>query len=119
MCDLLAAADAAGQAATSHRRAGRGAHAMAAAARAQGLAARCGGATSPAIAAAHFAPPFSTREREIAVLVARGLSNREIAQAVSLSVRTVESHIYRASTKAGVSGRAALAQMMRSAEELG
>lgn len=119
MCDLLAAADAAGQAATSHRRAGRGANAMAAAARAQGLAARCGGATSPAIAAAHFAPPFSTREREIAVLVARGLSNREIAQAVSLSVRTVESHIYRASTKAGVSGRAALAQMMRSAEELG
>jgi len=30
-------------------------------------------------------------------------------------VRTVESHIYRASSKAGVSGRSALAEMMRSA----
>ncbi|WP_367593448.1 response regulator transcription factor [Mycobacterium asiaticum] len=46
--------------------------------------------------------------------MAQGLSNREIAEAVSLSVRTVESHVYRASTKAGVSGRAALAEMMRS-----
>ena len=44
-----------------------------------------------------------------------GLSNREIAEAVSLSVRTVESHIYRASSKAGVSGRSALAEIMRSA----
>lgn len=115
MGDLLAAADAAGQAATSHRRAGRAGSALTAAARAQRLASVCGGAASPAIRAASFAPPFSNREREIAVLVAQGLSNREIADAVSLSVRTVESHVYRASSKAGVSGRAALAEMMRSA----
>jgi ATP/maltotriose-dependent transcriptional regulator MalT len=115
MGDMLAAADAAGQAATSHRRAGRAGSAMSAAARAHRLASACGGATSPAIRAASFAPPFSNREREIAVLVAQGLSNREIADAVSLSVRTVESHIYRASTKAGVSGRSGLAEMMRSA----
>jgi DNA-binding NarL/FixJ family response regulator len=113
MGDLLAAADVAGQAATSHRRAGRAGSALTAAARAHRLAAVCGGATGPAIAAASFAPPFSNREREIAVLVAQGLSNREIAEAVSLSVRTVESHIYRASSKAGVSGRSALAEMMR------
>ncbi len=115
MGDLLAAADAAGQAATSHRRAGRAGSAMTAAARAHRLATVCGSATSPAIRAASFVPPFSNREREIAVLVAQGLSNREIAEAVSLSVRTVESHIYRASTKAGVSGRSALAEMMRGA----
>ena len=115
MGDVLAAADAAGQAATSHRRAGLAGSAMSAAARVHRLAAACGGATSPAIAAAAFAPSFSNREREIAVLVAQGLSNREIAEAVSLSVRTVESHIYRASSKAGVSGRSALAEMMRSA----
>ena len=115
MGDLLAAADAAGQAATAHRRAGRAGSALTAAARAQRLATDCGGAVSPAIQAASFAPPFSNREREIAVLVAQGLSNREIAEAVSLSVRTVESHIYRASSKAGVSGRSALAEMMRSA----
>lgn len=111
--DILAAADAAGQAATSHRRGGRAGSAMTAATRAQRLATAGGGATSPAIEAAFYAPPFSNREREIAVLVAQGLSNREIADAVSLSVRTVESHIYRASTKAGVSGRAGLAEMMR------
>lgn len=113
MGDVLAAADAAGQAATSHRRAGRAGSAMTAASRAYRLATSCGGATSPAIEAAPLAPPFSNREREIAVLVAQGLSNRKIAQAVSLSVRTVESHIYNASCKAGVSGRAALGEVMR------
>ncbi|WP_156690444.1 helix-turn-helix transcriptional regulator [Mycobacterium sp. Marseille-P9652] len=116
MGDLLAAADAAGQAATSHRRAGRPGSAMTAATRAHRLADQCGGATSPAIEAASLTPAFSNREREIAVLVAQGLSNREIAEAVSLSVRTVESHIYRASAKAGVSGRSALAAMMRDAD---
>ncbi|OBI81444.1 hypothetical protein A9X00_09120 [Mycobacterium sp. 1245805.9] len=113
MGDMLAAADAAGQAAAAYRRAGRAGSAMTAAARAQRLATVCGGATSPAIEAASFAPPFSNRELEIAVLVAQGLTNREIADAVSLSVRTVESHIYRASSKAGVSGRSALGEMMR------
>lgn len=113
MGDLLTAADAAGQSATSHRRAGRVGSAMTAAACAHRLATRCGGATSPAIAAASFAPPFTNRQREIAVLVAQGLSNRQIAEAVSLSVRTVESHIYRASSKAGVTGRSGLAATMR------
>lgn len=68
MGDMLAAADASGQAATSHRRAGRAGSAMTAASRAQRLAAACGGATSPAIEASRFPPPFSNREREIAVL---------------------------------------------------
>ncbi|MCK0174495.1 LuxR family transcriptional regulator [Mycolicibacterium sp. F2034L] len=113
MGDLLAAADAAGQAATSHRCAGRVGSAMTAASRMRRLAAACDGATSPAITAAAFAPPFTRREREIAVLVAQGLSNREIAQAVSLSVRTVESHIYNASARAGVTGRGALAEVIR------
>ena len=113
MGDRLAAADAAGQAAAAHRRAGRADSALTAAARARGLATACGGATSPAIVAAAFAPPFSNREREIAMLVAQGLSNRQIAEAVSRSVRTVESHVYRASIKAGVDGRSGLAAMMR------
>ncbi|BBY47276.1 transcriptional regulator [Mycolicibacterium arabiense] len=108
MGDRLAAADAAAQAATSHRRARRVHAATSAAARARQLAALCGGATSPAIASAELAAPFTNREREIVVLVARGLSNRQIADIESLSVRTVESHIYRASIKAGVTGRAGL-----------
>ncbi len=108
MGDRLTAADAAAQAATSHRRAGRRGSAATAAARARQLAAACGGATSPAIATTEFAAPLSNREREIVVLVARGLTNRQIAEIESLSVRTVESHIYRASIKAGVTGRAGL-----------
>ncbi|GAB7071401.1 LuxR family transcriptional regulator [Mycobacterium hodleri] len=116
MGDLLTAADAAGQAATSHRRSGRVGSAMTAAASSRRLAAACGGATSPAMVAASFTPPFSSREREIAVLVAQGLTNRQIAESVSLSVRTVESHVYRASNKAGVNGRAGLAAMMRGTE---
>ncbi|OFJ55006.1 helix-turn-helix transcriptional regulator [Mycolicibacterium grossiae] len=108
MGDRLAAADAAAQSATSHRRAGRAGSAITAAARARRLASDCGGATSPALVSADFAAPFTNREREIVVLVARGMSNREIADTMCLSVRTVESHVYRASAKAGVAGRAGL-----------
>jgi DNA-binding NarL/FixJ family response regulator len=114
MGDVLAAADAAGQAATAHRRAGRTGSSITSAARARRLAADCGGATSPAIAAASSALPFTHREHEIAMLVARGLSNRDIAAAVSLSIRTVEGYIYRASNKVGVKGRADLAEVIRS-----
>lgn len=113
MGDRLTAADAAGQAATSHRPADRAGSAMNAATRAHRLALGCGGATSPAIAAARIASPFTKQERDIAVLVAQGLSNRQIAEAVSLSVRTVESHVYRTCNKAGVAGRAGLVATMR------
>jgi DNA-binding CsgD family transcriptional regulator len=114
MGDRLAAADAAGQAATTHRRAGRAGSAITSAARAGRLAAESGGATTPAIAAASFPLPFSHREHEVAMLVAQGLSNRDIAAAVSLSIRTVEGYIYSACNKVGVKGRADLAELMHS-----
>jgi hypothetical protein len=100
MGDLLAAADAAGQAATSHRRKGRTGSAMTAGARSAQLARACGGATSPAVAAAGLTIPLTQREREI-------------AEAVSLSARTVEGHIYRASCKVGATRRSELADVMR------
>ncbi|RDH78087.1 LuxR family transcriptional regulator [Mycolicibacterium moriokaense] len=112
MGDVLAAADAAAQAATAHRRAGRRGSALTASARARALARRCGGAVSPALAAAEVPLPFTRREHEIAQLLGRGLSNKEIAQAMSLSVRTVEGHIYQASSKAGVSSRSDLAALI-------
>lgn len=111
--DLLTAADAAGQAATAHRQAERNGSAMTASARAKQLASACGGATSPAIAAAGLTIPFTQREREIAALVAQGFSNRQIAETVSLSSRTVEGHVYRASCKVGVTRRSELADVMR------
>jgi DNA-binding NarL/FixJ family response regulator len=43
---------------------------------------------------------------------ARALSNGQIAERLSLSVRTVESHIYRATTKLGLHDRAALATFL-------
>lgn len=114
MGDRLAAADAAAQAAASHRRARRTGSAITSAARAGRLVADTGGATTPAIAAASFPLPFSQREHEIALLVAQGLSNRDIAVAVSLSVRTVEGHIYSACNKVGAKGRADLAELVHS-----
>lgn len=55
---------------------------------------------------------LTKREREIAVLAAQGLSNAAIAERLVLSVRTVESHVYRACTKLGVRTRADLKDVL-------
>ncbi len=54
-------------------------------------------------------PRLMTREEEIVRLVVLGRSNREIAQELSRSVRTVERHLENVYGKTGVTGRAALA----------
>jgi DNA-binding CsgD family transcriptional regulator len=48
---------------------------------------------------------LSAREREIADLIVAGNTNREIAQALFLSVRTVESHVYRLLRKLNLTSR--------------
>jgi DNA-binding NarL/FixJ family response regulator len=55
--------------------------------------------------------PAGLSEREVEVLraVARGLSNRDIAQAFTISPRTAEHHVQHIYTKIGVSSRAAAA----------
>jgi DNA-binding CsgD family transcriptional regulator len=117
MGDVLAAADAAGQAASSHRLAGRRGSALTAGARAQLLATNCGGAVSPSLIAARVPLPFTRREHEIVTLVSDGRSNKQIAEATSLSIRTVEGHIYQASAKAGVSSRSELSTLVRQYNE--
>ncbi|MBF6170988.1 helix-turn-helix transcriptional regulator [Nocardia blacklockiae] len=109
---LLSAADAAAQAVPIHDRAGRRRLSAESATRALGLAARCDGATSPALTAAARPLPVTAREREITALVARGLSNREIAERLGVSIRTVEGHIYRACTKLDVADREQLAKLI-------
>ncbi len=55
---------------------------------------------------------LSRREREIAELVARGLTNRDIAAELHISAKTVETHLSRILAKLGVPGRAAVARAM-------
>jgi DNA-binding CsgD family transcriptional regulator/tetratricopeptide (TPR) repeat protein len=52
---------------------------------------------------------LSRREREVAVLVARGLTNREIARALVVSERTAQNHVQHILTKLGFGTRAQIA----------
>ncbi len=52
---------------------------------------------------------LSDREVEVLGLVARGLSNREIAGQLGISSRTAEHHVQHVYSKIGVSSRAAAA----------
>jgi DNA-binding NarL/FixJ family response regulator len=88
----------------------------AAASRASTLAARCSdrcpGVRVPALAARPDAPDLTAREREIAGLAARGLSNPDIADALVLSLRSVETYVLRVYRKLGVHNRAELARAL-------
>ncbi|MEV5486617.1 LuxR C-terminal-related transcriptional regulator [Streptomyces bobili] len=101
---LLFAAEAHARAAQLHRdpRAARTART-----RAVALAGRCQGARTPALAGLVLGE-LTTRQRQIVTLAAAGLSNRQIAERLTLSVRTVGNHLYGAYTRLGASDRAAL-----------
>ena len=78
----------------SARRAAARAHEL----HAEGAFPRIDGLDSVAIA-------LTRRESQMAELAATGLTNAEIAERLVLSVRTVETHIYRAMQKLGVNDR--------------
>lgn len=59
--------------------------------------------------AASKSKPLSQREREVAVLIGRGLSNREIADTLSISIATVERHADNIFNKLGVCSRSSVA----------
>ena len=111
--DLVAATDAAAQAALAFRTAGQNGSGLAAAQRAQQLAqGPCEGLTTPAVRAGARPLPLTDREREIVTLAASGLTNRQIAERLTVSVRTVEGHLYRAGAKLGVHDRSELASVL-------
>jgi DNA-binding CsgD family transcriptional regulator len=110
---LLSAADAAAQAAVLFEDADDRRRCVEAAAAANRLAAECGGIRTPALDLAVHPLPLTVREREIANLVAAGLSNRDIADRLTVSVRTVEGHLYRACIKLDISDREELAALIR------
>jgi DNA-binding CsgD family transcriptional regulator len=101
----LVAAEAFAQAASIHRRAGRQGRSSDAAGRSRELIERCEGVTTPALGGAEPLLALTRREREIVLLAADGLSNRDIADRLVLSVRTVHTHLYRAYGKLGVERR--------------
>jgi DNA-binding NarL/FixJ family response regulator len=110
---LLSAADAATQAAVLFESANQRRRHLDSAAVADRVATACGDIQTLALSLAANPLPLSTREREIANLAARGLSDRDIAERLTVSLRTVEGHIYRACVKLDVTDREALAVLIR------
>jgi DNA-binding CsgD family transcriptional regulator len=110
--DLVAAVDAAAHAAAAYRRQDKRGSALGCSTRADGLAEKCGGVSTPALRQAVEPLPLTDRERETVMLIGEGLSSREIADRLTLSVRTVESHVYRAMLKTGTTSRDELAALL-------
>jgi DNA-binding NarL/FixJ family response regulator len=54
------------------------------------------------------AGPLTAREREIAGLIAAGRTNREVAEQLVLSVRTIDAHLRNIYGKLGVRSRVEL-----------
>lgn len=111
MGDRVAAADSAAQAALAFREQNRRGARLSAAERVNRLVARSA-ASTPATRAAATPLPVSSREREIGRLIGHGLSNRQIAEELCVSVRTVEGHIYRACSKLGLDSRIELGRLI-------
>jgi predicted ATPase/DNA-binding CsgD family transcriptional regulator len=64
---------------------------------------------APAGSAGEGWGPLSRREREVAVLVAQGLTNRQIADQLVIAERTVEGHLERIRGKLGLHSRTQIA----------
>ena len=111
------AAEAATGAAAAYRRAGSSRDA----ARLDGLAgthlARTTALATPLVARRAATGPLTPREAEIARLAAGHLSNRQIAEQLVVSERTVENHLYRIFIKLAVTGRDDLAAALAATEQ--
>jgi DNA-binding CsgD family transcriptional regulator len=110
--DVVAAVDAAAHAAIAYRHQDLRGSALGCSTRADALAEQCG-ASTPALRQATESLPLTDREREIAMLIGEGSSNREVAARLTLSLRTVENHIYKAMAKTGTTSRDELANLLR------
>jgi DNA-binding CsgD family transcriptional regulator/tetratricopeptide (TPR) repeat protein len=73
----------------------------------------CEGARTPGLS--DVSVTLSPREREVALLIASGLTSRQVADRLYLSIRTVENHLQRVYTKLGVSSRDEVAGALHAA----
>jgi DNA-binding CsgD family transcriptional regulator/tetratricopeptide (TPR) repeat protein len=112
MGDHATAADTAAQAAAVLTRGQLRSRGLYAAAIAQELTNECGGLCTPALRSP-AGVPLTGRQRDVIELVVAGLSNREIAERLVMSVRTVEGHVYRACQRVGAQTREQLASIIR------
>ena len=111
--DRVAAADAAAQASVAFDESQQHRRGLYAAALARELADECGGLCTPAVRTP-AGLKLSGRQRDVIELVVAGLSNRQIADQLVMSVRTVEGHVYRACQRVGAQSRDELASIIRS-----
>jgi DNA-binding CsgD family transcriptional regulator len=74
---------------------------------------RCQGARTTIIPAPAVGVRLTRREREVAILAGQGLPNREIAERLFLSARTVENHLQHAYEKLGITARHELAAALK------
>jgi DNA-binding CsgD family transcriptional regulator len=74
---------------------------------------RATGQSKPRVGCSAMAP-LTAQEREIALLAASGLTNKQIAERLFLSPRTVGGHLHRVFPKLGVATRAALRDALAS-----
>jgi len=102
---ILQAAEASAEAALAHTAAGHPRPARASAAGAARLRIRCEDSMPAWLAGAAVTVPLTPRERQIAVLAGRGLSDAAIAEHFDISGRTVGTHLARVYAKLGITGR--------------
>jgi DNA-binding CsgD family transcriptional regulator len=101
----LFAAEAAADAAVAWQTSGHARRAPGAVRRALSLVEACEGATTPALQTIDVRARLTGAERDTAMLAARGHSNKEIADELGLSVRTVENRLQRTYEKLGITSR--------------
>lgn len=59
-------------------------------------------------------PPLTAQQERIAALVAGGATNREVAQEMHLSPRTVDHHLRNVFARLGVRSRTEMARLLNS-----
>ena len=105
----LLAAEAAADAGMVWRRSGSPRQAAAAGMRVGSLKLLCSEAHTPSLDAAEVRASLTRAESEVSRLAAAGYTNRQIADHLCLSLRTVQNHMQHVYEKLGIAGRNELA----------